>query len=459
TTEYLLLLTKSGIYICDLLQNTTTPIYEELNNATFFYSEGNSIYIFADKSAKITKNDLTFVKSDYDTPFLNAIGYLNLVGETKYYSATEIQTNSTTSITLTDNKILSASSDVSGNIFVLLSNRKVVKYHTVEGNYIIDSNFGIGSDTVNLDVINDFSDITFDICASKGYPSNIVYKTNDSSTSVDEIVTLNTTDKFMIIKDNIDRDYYYVFYNGKFGWIKKSAPQLTSDSAINIINTKVSDEGTVLGKTLNFNTTLYTIPYNIERYSLTTRLPKDTPITLIDKIDGVTTKDSNWYYISYIESEQTKFAFIKKGDIGQFSIKPKSTTVIENKKINAPLSGTVPLYISESLSEGEQVTDTNGKTIGIRAETLVYVIKNGESSTLISVYVDDILYYGYVSNNFLIPESHLSDYTIIGLSLLGVALLLTATFVIVILARRHTKRAQATSSQSDLSAFDEHNDN
>ena len=102
----------------------------------------------------------------------------------------------------------------------------------------------IGSDQVDAQVPTTYT--IFTLAKSSGYPTNIIYKTNDDKTSVDSILTKEQVDTFIILgyEGHENASYYYVFVNGKFGWIKKSdnATTADTDSKIEIVDTKVSDK-------------------------------------------------------------------------------------------------------------------------------------------------------------------------------------------------------------------------
>ncbi len=333
-------------------------------------------------------------------------------------------------------------------VYVLNGENKVVKYQKSGGGYTLTEGYEIGSDEVNY-AVPDMADFaSFTLAQSNGYPANIVYKTADSSTSVPTLIDSLGEKTFIIIGYDGDRncDYYYVFVDNAFGWIKKSASNAAGDSKITVIATELDGMSSFEAKLMTANAAyIYHLPVASESKTnflkQTVTQSADNPIT-VSLLQKFTASDGvEWYYVNY----GGKTGFVQTADVGRiYSTGLKDDVLLQggDKKINATLFDSVSVFLTEEMKEGEFTTDkVSGERLKLASGTIVKIVQKGENACFVQIVNSDgTTHEGWVASSYLINPDALTTNAIVGLSLLGAAVIIAAVFAVVFAKRK--KNAQ-----------------
>ncbi len=337
--------------------------------------------------------------------------------------------------------------DVTSNsehLAILNSNNQLQLYQ-LDGEKRGGSEGEIGSDQVSTLVPTTFTGFT--LAKSTGYPTNIVYKTTET-TSVEKILTKDEVGEFIILNYNgCDQSaYYYVFVNGRFGWIKKSDSATFNDGTIvdekiATINTKVSDKVNYNAK---FNTLgkvyIYDLPSSNDGIRRLLQEVSKTDSTMNDVTILQQFKENNvvWYYVEY-GAEHAR-GFVKSSDVGQFTatlVTPVDAVL--DKQINASLFNAVTLHITNDLSPDTVITYDGTNPIKLYSGDWVKLIEVDEETgaSLVQVVAQDgSTTYGWVESSRLIEVDQITTNTIVGLSAFGFAILLAIVFMTVFIKRK-----------------------
>ena len=305
----------------------------------------------------------------------------------------------------------------------------------------------IGTDTITIDgqLPTPVQFTGFTLASSKGYPTNIVYKTTDASTSISEIKT-DYTGQFIILdfEGAEDLPFYYVLIGDKFGWVQKSdgvtLPQ--NDSRLTIVNTQISQDVTYKAKFTSLNTVfIYPLPLSDiepgDTFQQSIANPQEAK--LLQKFtenhaDGTVTE---WYRVEYGEG---KTGFVSAGNVGQFHATGAPTSaeeVIGYKKINSSLFEAVKIYLTSDMEESEAICDEYGDVIKLYSGSQVVAVKEENNATFVEIRKNDgSTSYGWIPTDNLIGLHQITTNAIVGLSILGVALILTVVFVVLFVKRK-----------------------
>ncbi len=353
---------------------------------------------------------------------------------------------SSNNITIDGLAVTTNSSDIQSvaihnDSLLILSGNTLTQYTTTD-NITYTPGYIIGSDTVSISVPS-LDDITkYTLVQSNGYPTNIVYKTTDAS-SVENLIEL-TSEKVLILSYEGSQNigYYYVYTDNGFGWIKKGSSTIAEESTLHVIDTNISSIVSYTAKLISpYSVTIYSLPDT--QYVRTTFTQSTTTPTTVNLLQQITDSASTtWYYISYTLKDTTQYGYVTSGAIGYiYSSGTTSNIVLDANtpylKIDSTLQGDVNIYLTKELTQGTQLVDDNGDTIVLAGDTRVSVITVAEHSSYIQVTASGNTYYGWVSNNCLIPTGSLTTSTIVGLILLGVAIVLTITTVVIVKTRKN----------------------
>ena len=335
-----------------------------------------------------------------------------------------------------------------GKIFLLNSANEVEIYsYNTEKQQFERQPATIGTDTITIDgqLPTPAQFTGFTLASSKGYPTNIVYKTTDASTSISEIKT-DYTGQFIILdfEGAEDLPFYYVLIGDKFGWVQKSdgvtLPQ--NDSRLTIVNTQISQDVTYKAKFTSLNTVfIYPLPLSDiepgDTFQQSIANPQEAK--LLQKFtenhaDGTVTE---WYRVEYGEG---KTGFVSAGNVGQFHATGAPTSaeeVIGYKKINSSLFEAVKIYLTSDMEESEAICDEYGDVIKLYSGSQVVAVKEENNATFVEIRKNDgSTSYGWIPTDNLIGLHQITTNAIVGLSILGVALILTVVFVVLFVKRK-----------------------
>ena len=352
-----------------------------------------------------------------------------------------------------DDKIVDASATI-GKICVL-NNRNVVEIYQndTDGLKKIDT---IGSDTLKQPVPTEYT--SFTLVRSKGYPANIVFKT-EGENSIDalEIITDMENTTFIVLGYDGDENsnFYYVLLGDKFGWVKKSenASSVEEDTdRLEIINTDVSDDNfTTKAKFISQNA-VYVSPlprqffYDNENYRkvYTQSSSNRINVTVLQKF---TEGNTTWYYVSFEVNGETHKGFVPQSAIGQFNISGsvEGVSVVGLRKINSALFSTVKVY-DESMTESAY--DSNGNQIKpLSSGTRILLISEENGVAFIQIVESGA--FGYVYTSDLIGLSQVTTNAAVGITFLALAVALAVAMTVVIVKRRRGKQATAPTSKGN----------
>lgn len=335
-----------------------------------------------------------------------------------------------------------------GKIFLLNSANEVEIYsYNTEKQQFERQPATIGTDTITIDgqLPTPVQFTGFTLASSKGYPTNIVYKTTDASTSISEIKT-DYTGQFIILdfEGAEDLPFYYVLIGDKFGWVQKSdgvtLPQ--NDSRLTVVNTQISQDVTYKAKFTSLNTVfIYPLPLSDiepgDTFQQSIANPQEAK--LLQKFtenhaDGTVTE---WYRVEYGEG---KTGFVSAGNVGQFHATGAPTSaeeVIGYKKINSSLFEAVKIYLTSDMEESEAICDEYGDVIKLYSGSQVVAVKEENNATFVEIRKNDgSTSYGWIPTDNLIGLHQITTNAIVGLSILGVALILTVVFVVLFVKRK-----------------------
>ena len=346
------------------------------------------------------------------------------------------------------------------DIYILNEQHKIEIYkkNPVGGNY--ESVATIGTETLPRAVpaISELNSYTLVKCV--GYPSNIVFKTSDEKTSIENL--MDNADEYIVLGwDNEDPNFYYVLVGDKFGWVKKSdgADSLETDPNLKVIDTTMS-QGNVEYKTkfisldavyiaplphTTFLTEEYRIVYNQSAQNL-------TEVTALQRFTD--NGGTLWYYVRY---GGNKTGFVKEENIGKFFLNRVNDGegVDGESKANGKLFGYVQLYDNNdpaTMDEDHHVTNNVGEEIKhLSSGTRVTVVKKYDNGTALVqvVYGDGTTAMGYCYISQLIPVGALTTTAVFGLTATGIAVVLAIILTAVFLHRRKNKKARTDAEQQE----------
>lgn len=337
--------------------------------------------------------------------------------------------------------------DVTSNtdyLAILNSNNQVQLYSLNGGETLVESKGEIGSDQVSTAVPTTFTGFT--LAKSTGYPTNIVYKTIEN-TSVEKILTKDEVGEFVILNyEGCEQSaYYYVFVNGRFGWIKKSdSATITNgtivDEKIATINTKVSDKVNYNAKFSSLGTVyVYDLPCSDDSIRNEKEVSQ-TALTMTNVTLLQVFKENNiiWYYVEY--GADNARGFVKSSDVGQFTatlVAPVDAVL--DKQINASLFNAVTLHVTNDLSPDTVITYDGTNPVKLYSGDWVKLIEVDEETgaSLVQVVAQDgTTTYGWVESSRLIEVDQITTNAIVGLSAFGFAIVLAIVFMTVFIKRK-----------------------
>lgn len=335
----------------------------------------------------------------------------------------------------------------SNKLFVLNSNHKVEIYYNQEGNFTIAETIGterLGSDVPNISDFNSFT-----LVKSKGYPTNIIFMTTDEETSIEKLEE-GVTDEYIILGydgEDAEFNFYYVLYGDKFGWVKKSddAIDVEHDDKLQIVDTYLS-QGIVeyKAKLMSLNA-VYVYPLPRESFTPKAYTQSGSSMTEVIVLQRFTENDITWYYVDYGEGK----GFVQEETLGYIYIDANlsGVDVVGQRKINSTLFEAVKVYDNATtMTDKHLAKNVDGNEIKLYSGTRVTVVSIDNGVAFIQiVYGDGALAYGYIKADRLIDVNKITTNAVVGLTLLAIALVLTAILVVVFLQRRKKNAAKSDS--------------
>lgn len=345
-------------------------------------------------------------------------------------------------------------------LFVLNANKQVEIYaFDAEKSAFVRQEVSIGTDMIAIGDALPTNFTGFFLAQSLGYPTNIVYKTTDPATSVTSIIP-DYKDEFIILdfEGSEFLPFYYVLIGDKYGWVKKSDGAVTpgSDPKIQPINTNINPavpDVTYKAKFISANTVfVYELPISGSsrtEFHQTVTTPKDVTILQVFT-EKAANETVEWYYISYEDAEgNEQKGFIQSGLVGQFYTTSNGSGNIygEDKKINASLFEAVNIFATSDMSEQATIHDKDGNVIKLYSGTFVKVISEEGDASYIEVKINGTATYGWIQSDKLINRISMTTNAIVGLSILGAAIVIGVTFAIVFTKRKKHKTNSPTEQQ------------
>ena len=431
----------NGVDICKTYEGTKhfTPNDESdqgyLNNS----DTTSSNYFLKDFGAKglfVWENDKVAIFSGERICYVSMSETCTLVNIFNYKENQQEQENkkSITDVATSNNRL-----------YVLNDNYQVDIFEKTETSFNLIGT--VGDDTVNQSVPTKYT--SFTLARSTGYPTNLVYKTTDDQTSVDDIIKNATEYIILGFEGENESLYYYVLVGDKFGWVQKSeGATITNgkitDAKLQIVNTTVSND--YVDVTTRFNSLNAVYIHKLPRESSDVTVFTQTSSTQPDVkvLQQFTEKTGNgdviWYYVSYENNGETETGFVKKEHVGTFATAIKKNVVTQQKKINSTLFEAVKVYSigdKELMDDEHLVTNANGmvKLYSGQRVTLINE-ENGVAYIQIS-YGDGTNVYGYVFSDRLIGIHAITTNAIVGLTLLAVAIALATTLIVIFVKRKN----------------------
>lgn len=456
-TVYLLFNDSLTVYVPD--KSFWRSVVSNLTNTKSLFSSNDYVYfIAADKCGRIEcasgYHDQNYTANVTLTP-TNGFSFTVEEGGATYpalYNKTDIEflqgvgSDKANFATLNGNDDLTVLdiAAVTSTVFVLDSNKQVRVYVKTTTENFKRTDIHVGSDTVSQSFPTDQTKFTaYTLARSKGYPTNIVYRTTDTATSIAKV-----EDKFdgtFIVLDydgSTSCPYYYVLIGNKFGWIKKTSASDTpqTDDKITVLSSKVNDTVDLKAKfsTLS-NVYVYALPFGeADSFTYTQSANDMTEVDLLQTFKQTTDEGVvTWYYISFDDKGTTRKGFVKQDDLGHFSVDPKSTIGLEveksNLKINATLFEAVTVYATADMTQGAELYNANG-IVKLYSGDRVFLVEkseDGRAAMICILHKDNAVDYGWIDANRLINVNSITANTIAGLSFLGGAIILGILLLVV----------------------------
>ena len=446
---YVLYNDSIDLYVVDKDGKIETGSLPIKNGKSLFYSEGYIYFISEVNNVSICQRigSLGLIDRTYTAPAniapTGGFSFKTEDGQTAIpalYNSTEIEFMQTPATDKANFRTLSGNSELTvidiaattATVFVLDSNKQVRVYVKTT------------SDTVLQSFPTDQTKFTaYTLARSKGYPTNIVYRTTDTATSIAKV-----EDKFdgtFIVLDydgSTSCPYYYVLIGNKFGWIKKTSASDTpqTDDKITVLSSKVNDTVDLKAKfsTLS-NVYVYALPFGeASNFTYTQSANDMTEVDLLQTFKQTTDEGVvTWYYTSFDDKGTTRKGFVKQDDLGHFSVDPKSTIGLEveksNLKINATLFEAVTVYATADMTQGAELYNANG-IVKLYSGDRVFLVEkseDGRAAMICILHKDNAVDYGWIDANRLINVNSITANTLAGLSFLGGAIILGILLLVV----------------------------
>ncbi len=346
-----------------------------------------------------------------------------------------------------------------GVIYILNSDRQVEVFKKITDVYTCTATIGTDTRLGEVPSVEAFD--SFTLVKSVGYPSNIVFKTQDEATGVQQLVD-NAEEYIVLGYEGSETDsFHYVLYGDKFGWVKKSdgAASAQDDPNLSVVDTGMGDD-IVNYKFVSLGAVwVYPLPResfatDIKRFNQSATNRTDATV-----LQRFTEGDTLWYYVSYVSSDEVEQrGFVKAENVGVFMEADTSKTkVVGERKANGKLFGYVQLYDNNDpatmddkhhaykRNEQNETVEINHLSSGTRV-TLIKTYENG--TALVQVMYDDgTTVTGYCFADRLIKTDALTTNASFGLIVTSVAIVLAVVLAIVFVRRSKKKKADPNQNE------------
>lgn len=431
--------------------NTAGLLAAEINSVPYLYYLHDSTC--ERYNLKINNNDEGFAKLNLSSGFVPS-GIFKLGEKVELYNSSEIYEIVESQLHIDTIRLLSLNElygsdckiiDVEAygeRLFVLNSRNQIDVFDKGEASYDTVNYATIGSDMVDKKTPTQYT--SFTLVRPKGYPANIIFKTNDSKNSITEIIT--DASEYIILGYDGDETshYYYVLAGDKFGWVKKSdfATCPANDGKLTIVDNNKGNETFAAEAKFTSLNAVYVYKLPLESSESVTVNQSASSMKTVKVLQEYKEKDIIWYYVSYDEG---KTGFVKKSDVGQIHFVAKSKpSFIGPKKINSSLFAPVDLYATADMADGDFVADADGNTLKLYSGDRVSLVKTeGDAAFIMILHDNGNEDYGWIPADKLIERHQITTNAIVGLSLLAAAIAITTVLLIVYFKRKRKIKRNA----------------
>lgn len=339
----------------------------------------------------------------------------------------------------------------SGRKIFILNNQNKIDVYSETGGKFVKENYQIGSETVKIDGDIPTLFTGYTLIRSKGYPTNIVYKTENAANSIPDILIDYSEEMIALNFEGADQlPYYYVLVGDRYGWIKKSdnASDVLNDAKIEVINTQVGGNVTYKAKFVSPSAVyLYELPLSQSKTTQYTQTATNRyDVTVLQKFEEKTDSGEKiWYYVSFADGGVTRTGFIEDKAVGQFhgaAENPDEIEVLYDRKINASLFSAVNMHMTEKMSESETVCDSKGDPVKLFSGQRVTVIEEKANASFVQIRRNDgSADYGWVRTASLVQLNAMTTNAIVGLAVLAFAILFAVLFILLFVkGKKRAKR-------------------
>ena len=429
-------ITDKYFYQYNISTKNTKRLYILTDIRSISYVNGKIAIIYGDTC--MTYTDANGFDEDIITLSDGCENAFSIGASTYFYNDTMVYDQNGNALLNAENGIVETA--VFGNyLYVLGNDKKIIQYSHSDGVFTLVENFVIGDDKINLPVPTVFTGFTY--AYATGYPTNILYEASQSANSA-SYKLLTDEDKFVLLHyDEMENsDYYYVFYKGAFGWLEKSAAEISADK-LHIYDTTYDFVGEAVATAY-----IYSLPFYDDNGTYAVEnVPKGTVFTITDRYENLADSNAEWFYASYEINGIIKSGFIRQSLVTNLTLAPE--TEITRYTVNTDLTNQLGLY--EDIDLTEPVTDEAGNSVVLTSGKQVSVISINETTAFVQVDIDGVKYFGYLDATKLIRDG-LTNYIALGL-VLGILVVLGVVFF-VIMAKRRKKHVVI---QEELDPFEE----
>ena len=280
------------------------------------------------------------------------------------------------------------------------------------------------------------------IATASGYPSNIIYRpTSDDFTQNDILKDkaidkdkFAPTDKFLVLKQSSDRLFSYVFFEGKFGWVRNS-------DCLKIDKTATGNS--LYGITL-LNANVYDLPYESDDFLSTFSLEKLANVTVLGEYN-------NFYLIKYNPIDgPIVHGFVFCVSVGT-STPPKEYVTYLRRAANPVVGKQLEIFATKETDtiENNYLSDVNGNQITVKGGKEVRLYEELENGVCyVGVIVDNVLYKGYVKSVDLLKTYNLgmTNSQILATACIAIVAVIIAYVVIL---RLRSKKLEAAKEEAN----------
>lgn len=280
------------------------------------------------------------------------------------------------------------------------------------------------------------------VATASGYPSNIIYKPTSPDFTQNDILKdkaidkdkFTPTDRFIILKQSTDKLFSYVFFQGKFGWIRNS----------NCIKEDYDVTSNKLHGITLVNTNIYQLPYEDDDFLDEESLPKLSNVTVMGEYE-------NFYLIRHDDPQKPiKYGFVFTVSVGTSS-PPREYVSYERKAAN-PIVGKDLEIFATAETDGipdNYLTDINGNQITVKGGKEVRLYETlSDGTCYVGVTVDNVLYKGYIKSYDLL-KTYNKGMTNTQILATACSAIVVVIIVYVVILRVRTKKLESAREEAE----------